>query len=63
MEEVGCPGVLGKTEVRKFQNLWFNQLTFFSKIDEQGLDRGPQGGETGWRTAASPLPTSPEAGS
>ena len=24
-----CPAVLGETEVRKFQKLWFNQLAFF----------------------------------
>lgn len=24
MEEMSCPGVPGETEMRKFQNLWFN---------------------------------------
>lgn len=24
VEEVGCPGALGETEMRRFQNHWFN---------------------------------------
>lgn len=35
MEEEGCPGVRGKSVVRKFQNLWCHQLAVFP----EGMNR------------------------